>query len=88
MKKEVNSHVCRRRVENHLGKNPASSPKRNSNLDLSVLGSLAQHETSTLANYATESGSPFDVMARKLVCAGTRKLADEIVEIIKQADTL
>nr|CAD7586125.1 unnamed protein product [Timema genevievae] len=32
-------------------------------------------------------GSPFDVMARKLVCAGTRKLADEIVEIIKQADT-
>ncbi|CAG2057738.1 unnamed protein product [Timema podura] len=33
-------------------------------------------------------GSPFDVMARKLVCAGTRKLADEIVEIIKQADTL
>nr|CAD7454837.1 unnamed protein product [Timema tahoe] len=33
-------------------------------------------------------GSPFDVMARKLVCTGTRKLADEIVEIIKQADTL
>nr|CAD7413636.1 unnamed protein product [Timema poppensis] len=36
--------------ENYL-----SSPDRDSNLDLPVLGSLAQHETSTLANYATEA---------------------------------
>ncbi|CAG2055384.1 unnamed protein product [Timema podura] len=32
----------------------ANLPKRDWNLDLPVLGSLAQHETSALANYATE----------------------------------
>nr|CAD7437862.1 unnamed protein product [Timema bartmani] len=31
-------------------------PKRDLNLDNPVLGSLAQHETSALANYATEAG--------------------------------
>ncbi|CAG2061043.1 unnamed protein product, partial [Timema podura] len=31
------------------------SPDRYSDLDLPILGSLAQHETSTLANYATEA---------------------------------
>nr|CAD7202072.1 unnamed protein product [Timema douglasi] len=34
----------------------AKSPDQDSNLSLPVLGSLAQHETSTLANYATEAG--------------------------------
>nr|CAD7585912.1 unnamed protein product [Timema genevievae] len=33
-----------------------SSPDRDSNLDLPVLSSLVQHETSVLANYATEVG--------------------------------
>nr|CAD7446587.1 unnamed protein product [Timema bartmani] len=32
------------------------SPERASNLDLPVLGSLAQREASVLANYATELG--------------------------------
>nr|CAD7264980.1 unnamed protein product [Timema shepardi] len=32
-----------------------SSPDRNSNLDLPVLGSLSQHDTSALASYATEA---------------------------------
>nr|CAD7440433.1 unnamed protein product [Timema bartmani] len=32
-----------------------SSPDRDSNLDIPVLGSRAQHETSALANYATEA---------------------------------
>nr|CAD7257652.1 unnamed protein product [Timema shepardi] len=39
------------RVENHVGKTPLSSPKRDSNIDLSVLGSIAQQKTSTLASY-------------------------------------
>ncbi|CAG2060563.1 unnamed protein product, partial [Timema podura] len=33
-----------------------SSPERDSNLNPSVLSSLAQHETSALANYATDVG--------------------------------
>nr|CAD7458542.1 unnamed protein product [Timema tahoe] len=36
------------------GKPPAQFIQRDSNLDLPVLGSLAQHGTSALANYATE----------------------------------
>ncbi|CAG2059293.1 unnamed protein product [Timema podura] len=39
----------------HLGKTTPSSPERDSNLDLPVLGSLAQHETRTLANYTTKA---------------------------------
>nr|CAD7408414.1 unnamed protein product [Timema poppensis] len=35
-------------------KNHSSSPDRDSNLNFSVLGSLAYHETSSLAIYATE----------------------------------
>nr|CAD7194317.1 unnamed protein product [Timema douglasi] len=52
---EVNPHLRGGRVENHLGKTTPSSPDRDSNLDLPVLGSRAQHETSALANYATEA---------------------------------
>nr|CAD7601377.1 unnamed protein product [Timema genevievae] len=32
------------------------SPDRDSNLDLPILGSLSQHDTSALSNYATEAG--------------------------------
>nr|CAD7425530.1 unnamed protein product [Timema monikensis] len=42
------------RVENHLG-SPPVPPKRDLNLDLPDLGSLAQHESSALANYATKA---------------------------------
>nr|CAD7587325.1 unnamed protein product [Timema genevievae] len=38
---EVNPQLRRGRVENHLGQPPFSSPDRDSNLNLSVLGSLA-----------------------------------------------
>ncbi|CAG2060059.1 unnamed protein product [Timema podura] len=41
-------------MENNLGKTTPSSPDRDSNLDLPVLGSPAQQETSALANYATK----------------------------------
>nr|CAD7444110.1 unnamed protein product [Timema bartmani] len=53
---EVNSHLREGRVENHLGNITSSSPERDSNLDLTALGSLAQHETSTLTNYAIKVG--------------------------------
>nr|CAD7573983.1 unnamed protein product [Timema californicum] len=52
---EVNPHLCGGRVENHKGKTTPSPPDRDSNLDLHVLGNLAQHETGALANYTTES---------------------------------
>nr|CAD7261532.1 unnamed protein product [Timema shepardi] len=42
--KEVNPHLRGRRVENHLGKTAPSSPDRDSNLDLPVLSSRAQHD--------------------------------------------
>ncbi|CAG2055255.1 unnamed protein product, partial [Timema podura] len=53
---EVNQHLRGGRVKNYLGKTTPSSPERDLNLNLPVLGSLAQHETSALANHATEAG--------------------------------
>nr|CAD7572427.1 unnamed protein product [Timema californicum] len=41
---EVNPHLRRGRVENHLGKATLSSPDRDSNLDLPVLSGRAQHD--------------------------------------------
>ncbi|CAG2056064.1 unnamed protein product [Timema podura] len=58
---DVNPHLRGGRGESHLGKTTPSSPNRDYNLDLPVLGSLAQHETSALANYATEEGAVFEV---------------------------
>nr|CAD7428459.1 unnamed protein product [Timema monikensis] len=42
--KEVNPHLRGGRVENHLGKTTPNSPDRDSNLDLPVLSSRAQHD--------------------------------------------
>nr|CAD7198265.1 unnamed protein product [Timema douglasi] len=41
---EVNPHLRGEKVENHLGKTTPSSPDRDSNLDLLVLSSRAQHD--------------------------------------------
>nr|CAD7573043.1 unnamed protein product [Timema californicum] len=41
---EVSPHLRGGRVENHLGKTTPSSPDRDSNLDLPVLSSRAQHD--------------------------------------------
>nr|CAD7447928.1 unnamed protein product [Timema bartmani] len=41
---EVNPHLRGGRVENHLGKTTPSSPDQDSNLDLPVLSSRAQHD--------------------------------------------
>ncbi|CAG2056041.1 unnamed protein product [Timema podura] len=51
---EVNPHLHGRRMENHIGKTTPSSPERDSNTDLPVLGNLAQHISSALANHATK----------------------------------
>nr|CAD7430346.1 unnamed protein product [Timema monikensis] len=52
---EVNQDFHRGKVENHLGETTPSSPKQDSNLDIPVLGSLAQHKTSVLTNYTTKA---------------------------------
>nr|CAD7202666.1 unnamed protein product [Timema douglasi] len=46
---EVNPHLRGGRVENHLGNPPPSSPDRDSNLDLPVLSSRAQHDKRVLS---------------------------------------
>nr|CAD7570506.1 unnamed protein product [Timema californicum] len=51
---EVNPHWCGGRGEKHLGKTTPSSRDRDLNLNLPVLGSLPQHESSASANYNTE----------------------------------
>nr|CAD7569400.1 unnamed protein product [Timema californicum] len=51
---QLNPHLRGLRVENYLRKTTPISPNRESNLELLVLGSLAQHETSAFANYTTE----------------------------------
>nr|CAD7198787.1 unnamed protein product [Timema douglasi] len=53
---EVNLYLRGGRVENNLGKTNPSSPDRESNLDLPIFGSRAQHKTSASANYSTEAG--------------------------------
>nr|CAD7265377.1 unnamed protein product [Timema shepardi] len=45
---EVNPHMRGGRVENHLGKTTPSSPDRDSNLDLPILSSRAQHDKRVL----------------------------------------
>nr|CAD7400354.1 unnamed protein product [Timema cristinae] len=53
---EEDPHLNGRRVKNHLGKTSSSSPEQDSNLDLLVLGSLAQHETSAGRGKELEEG--------------------------------
>nr|CAD7433729.1 unnamed protein product [Timema monikensis] len=55
---KVDPHSRGGRVENHSGKTTPSSPERDSNLNLPVIGSLALHENSALANHTTEA-SPY-----------------------------
>nr|CAD7263804.1 unnamed protein product [Timema shepardi] len=70
---EVNPHLRGGRGENHLGKTSPSSPDRDSNLDLPVLSSLAQHDkrvsqlrqrgTVTTCEWVTTSYYPFGLYA-------------------------
>nr|CAD7586202.1 unnamed protein product [Timema genevievae] len=83
-KEELNPHLGGWRVENHLGKTIPSSSDRDSNLDLPILGSLAQHETSVLANYTTEEGQLRHVFAyehgKKLLNMSPHCVADDKLE--------
>nr|CAD7263608.1 unnamed protein product [Timema shepardi] len=59
---EVNPHLRGGRVKIHLGKkSPTSSYERGLNPDFPILGRLAQHKTSTLANYAIEAVYPTEI---------------------------
>nr|CAD7409000.1 unnamed protein product [Timema poppensis] len=61
---KVNPHLRGGRVENHLGKNAPSSPDRDSNLDLPVLSSRAQHDkrvSTTTPPSSIEKPARFDV---------------------------
>nr|CAD7255905.1 unnamed protein product [Timema shepardi] len=53
---EVNPHLRGGRVENHLGKTTPSSPDRDSNLDLPVLSSRAQHNKRVAGKQAAYHG--------------------------------
>nr|CAD7588040.1 unnamed protein product [Timema genevievae] len=59
---EENPHLRGGRVENHLGKATPSSPDRDSNLDLPVLGSRAQHDKRSLARSLTQFGRPLRLL--------------------------
>nr|CAD7454103.1 unnamed protein product [Timema tahoe] len=63
---EVNLHLRGGRVENHLGKTTKSSPDQDLNLDLSVLGSQAQHKTSAITNYAIKAALIYLFIQSKL----------------------
>nr|CAD7402445.1 unnamed protein product [Timema poppensis] len=52
----MNLHFSGGKVENHLGKPPSGHQTKIQTSDLPVLGSIAQHETSLSANYATKAG--------------------------------
>nr|CAD7193824.1 unnamed protein product [Timema douglasi] len=45
-----------------------SSPNQDSNLDLPILGSLSQHETSAFANYVTEAPLRPDLTGLDIIC--------------------
>nr|CAD7571446.1 unnamed protein product [Timema californicum] len=73
----------RERVENHLGRTTPSSPDQDSNLDLPVLGRLAQHKTSVLANYTIEGKQ---IAMEHLNTLASRKLAQlqSFIPVVKK----
>nr|CAD7439167.1 unnamed protein product [Timema bartmani] len=86
---EVNPHLHRGRVKNHLEKTTPSSSDQDPNLDLSVLGRQAQHETSVLANYARRGGATLfksAMMPSRLSFLTTE--GTEYVAIFKHGDDL
>nr|CAD7587266.1 unnamed protein product [Timema genevievae] len=68
--KQVYPHFHGGRVENHFGKNPLSTPDRDSNLDLPAIGSLAYYKSSALSYAATGAGL-FPVVSISIFCFKT-----------------
>nr|CAD7405355.1 unnamed protein product [Timema poppensis] len=97
---EVNPHLRGGRVANHLGKTTPSSPDRDSNLDLPVLGSRAQHDkcapllkqkfcvchlsTGDMLRSEIASGSKLGVKLKKTMDEGILVNDDLVVDMIKQ----
>nr|CAD7572655.1 unnamed protein product [Timema californicum] len=74
---EVNPHLHGGRVENHLGKTTPSSPDRDSNLDLPVLSSRAQHDkrVSQLRHRGGQAAGPLGTMDRETSVEQSRPAA-------------
>nr|CAD7264832.1 unnamed protein product [Timema shepardi] len=64
---EVNPHLRGGRVENHFGKTTPSSPDRDSNLDLPVLSSLAQHDK-RVSQLRHRGGCPYSSLFHQCCC--------------------
>nr|CAD7199762.1 unnamed protein product [Timema douglasi] len=80
----LNKHLRRGRVENHLEKTTHSLLQQDSNLYFPVLASLAQHETSALANYSTEADDyERDLQPKLLNFLKTNKLKSSAVSSLK-----
>nr|CAD7588254.1 unnamed protein product [Timema genevievae] len=82
---KVNPHLRGGRVENHLGKTTPSSPDRDLNLDLPVLGGLAQHDRRV--SQLRHRGGPVDAVRslshHDAVCGQlslARSIADDLFE--------
>nr|CAD7461509.1 unnamed protein product [Timema tahoe] len=83
---EVNPHLRGGKVENH-----PNSPELDSNLDLPVLGSLDQHQTDALANYATEADNQLTLIGSTMAWIGAYKLEprtrDPVVHLLSDHST-
>nr|CAD7394469.1 unnamed protein product [Timema cristinae] len=88
---EVNPHLRGGRVENHLGKTTPSSPDRDSNLDLPVLSSRAQHDNrvSQLRHRGGKAGIKVSwTVARKEGCGAVLMMKTCEVRVEKQEERL
>nr|CAD7261451.1 unnamed protein product [Timema shepardi] len=72
---EVKPHLRGGRVENHLGKTTPSSPNRDSNLDLPVLSSRAQHDKRDY--YSSKKMTEYNIV-RNMYFSTHAKIADVI----------
>nr|CAD7439022.1 unnamed protein product [Timema bartmani] len=63
----VYPYLCGGRVEKHLGKTTFSTPDRDSNLDLPVIGNLVYCDNITLDHVATEAGDCISEYLRPII---------------------
>nr|CAD7394577.1 unnamed protein product [Timema cristinae] len=80
---EVNPHLRGRRLETNSGKPAPSSPDRDSNLDLPVLGSLTQHDTCALRHQELSvEGWLGKGWVRERFATGLNKLSEKTLSLL------
>nr|CAD7194114.1 unnamed protein product [Timema douglasi] len=95
--KTPTEHDFHKIKEEAQGKTTPSSPEQDSNLNLPILSSLSQHETSALTNYTNEAGTEsrfvarvgtFGLMLFVIVWgwAGQLRVSQDVSEISKDED--